>query len=229
MTFSDFYLFWRKFGKKSLNGEPIAIALGGSRGIGLGTFQSDWDFNVFFGNLDHIAEQRLTKDGFLFINGEKVHWYLHSLNSFDGDPNKGIPWCSAFWAKLPLMEETSFYAITEKGERYIAFLRENQEAISILSLKNVFSCCNDDPDAVFVKLKKGIYGLMKLGNHFGLSDFSDDDILKCKTDFGPYINENRVVLVDLLSKLKHYVDEYDFPFKNMNGFWERTIKEKCLM
>jgi len=226
MTAADFYELWKRFGKKKLSGVPIAIALGGSRGVGLENPGSDWDFNIFFDNFDHMAESCIGNEGYFQIGSEVAHWYLHSLNSFYGNDNTILS-CLMFWAKLPLMKEGAFVSFAEKGDSYVDFLKKNSRDISFFSINNIFSRCEGDVLVFASQMKGKVSGLMELGNHFSLSCFSKEDVLRSKNAFDNLPEERFKEILDFLEKLRKYSENYRFPTLDMANFWDKELKAIC--
>ena len=229
----DFLGLLTKIGKKPNLGAPALICLGGSRAIGMENKNSDWDFNVFFEDFSGMWESCIDSCGFLSIGGEKIHWYCHSMNSFLSIERDRNVSCSLFWSKLPLMGKECFLPLGAAGHKYLRFLEEKRDVISFCSLSSLMriGAINDGKNPYYIacRLREKLSGLLKVGNHFGLSDFSRDDMDLCKTDFDLFFSSNRDEVVAFLDRLK--AEANNFSLSNVDC-WEGINKElmqKCFL
>lgn len=229
----DFLSLLTKINKKPNLGSPVLICLGGSRSIGMENKNSDWDFNVFFEDFSGKWESCIDSCGFLLIGGEKIHWYYHSMNSFLSIERDCNISCSLFWSKLPLMEKECFLPLGAAGHEYLQFLEEKQDIISFCSLNSLvrIGMINDGKNSCYIacRLREKLSGLLKIGNYFELSNFSQDDMDLCKTNFDLFFSSNHSKVVAFLDKLK--IETNNFSLSHIDC-WEGINKElmqKCFL
>ena len=201
------------------------VILGGSRGCGCDDAESDYDFNFYFRDQPKKWECCMNTYGFVKIDKHVVHWYSHprDLTLINALPE------IFYYSKMPLWLDECFFPCDGIGQKYMYFLKRNNDSISLYFLKKLFdSSENKSNNRVknFINSPlfspKWYYGFMLLANHFGLSNYSREEVLECKVERTPPIKTKDGL--EGVERLKEFVtcQSFDFSFLlEENKIWKQ--------